>query len=60
MKQKSHEYLPNSWESITTKIKEHFCIQSLTKEDSQRIMKLYLTGMNVEDMIKKLEKEGMK
>lgn len=57
---KIHEYLPNSWESITTKIKEHFCIQSLTKENASALMKLYLAGVNVEDMIKKLEKEGMK
>lgn len=49
---KTHTPLPRSWEAITTQIKEHFGIESFTKEQASETMKMYITGMSVEDMIK--------
>ena len=54
---KTHIPSPTSWEGITTAIKQHFQIKCLSKSQAQAIMKLYLTGMPVEDMIKQLKEE---
>lgn len=48
-------YSPTSWEGTTKAIKEHFGWKVLTKDTASAIMKMYLSRVSVEEMIKQLE-----
>lgn len=54
---KEYIYEEGSWQNITDTIKQHFGWKTLTQSQAQAIMKLYLQGVAVEDMIKKLEEK---
>jgi len=50
-------YDERSWEATTRKIKQHFGWKELTKQSAERIMSLYLKGVDVEKMIEILKGE---
>lgn len=52
---RTHEYTKGSWELVTQEIKAHFGWSILTEDSASAIMKMYLKGVKVEDMIKQLE-----
>jgi hypothetical protein len=57
---KTHEYTKGSWELVTQEIKDHFGWSVLTQGSASAIMKMYLKGVKVQDMIKQLEGEEVK
>lgn len=52
---KTHQYTKGSWQSVTDEIKQALGIKCLTKEMAETIMKMYLSRVGVEEMIKKLK-----
>ena len=54
---KEYVYDERSWEATTRKIKQHFGWKELTKQSAERIMSLYLKGVDVEHMIEILKGE---
>lgn len=48
-------YSPSSWEGTTRAIKGALGIKCLTKEMAETIMKMYLSRVSVDEMIKRLE-----
>jgi hypothetical protein len=57
---KEHTYTKGSWELVTQEIKAHFGWEVLTEKSASAIMKMYLKGVKVENMIKQLEGEEVK
>lgn len=50
-----HPYTPDSWQFVTTQVKEALGIKQLTKEDASQMLRLYITGMCAEDIIKEMK-----
>lgn len=60
MTSKETTYSPTSWEGTTKVIKQALGIKCLTKEMAETIMKMYLSRVSVEEMIKQLEEGNEK
>ena len=54
---KEHIYSEGSWESVTQAIKQHLEIECLTEPLAKRILQMYITGVKVEEIIKRIEGE---
>ena len=52
-----HKYTPDSWQSVTTQVKESLGISMLTKKQASAMLRLYITGMCAEDIIKEMKGE---
>lgn len=52
-----HKYTPDSWQSVTTQVKEALEISMLTKKQASVMLRLYITGMCTEDIIKEMKGE---
>ncbi len=52
-----HIYTPDSWQSVTTQVKESLGITLLTKKQASVMLRLYITGMCTEDIIKEMKGE---
>ena len=52
-----HKYTPDSWQSVTTQVKEALGISLLTKKQASAMLRLYITGMCAEDIIKEMKGE---
>ena len=52
-----HIYTPDSWQSVTTQVKESLGISLLTKKQASAMLRLYITGMCAEDIIKEMKGE---
>ena len=50
-----HQYEISSWQSVTTEVKEALGIKQLTKEQASFMLRLYITGMCAEDIIKEMK-----
>ena len=54
-----HIYIPDSWHSITTQVKESLGIKQLSKSQASQMMRMYLTQTPVDEIVKAL-KQGEK
>ena len=51
-----HLYTPNSWQSITTEVKKVLNIKELSKSQAERMMKMYVLGKSLEEIITEMKK----
>ena len=52
-----HTYTVDSWQNVTTQVKEALGISLLTKKQASAMLRLYITGMCAEDIIKEMKGE---
>lgn len=52
-----HTYTVDSWQFVTTQVKEALGIKQLTKEDASALLRLYIAGTCAEDIIKEMKGE---
>ena len=52
-----HQYEISSWQSVTSQVKEALGIKQLTKKQASAMLRLYITGMCAEDIIKQMKGE---
>ena len=52
-----HQYEISSWQSVTSQVKEALGISMLTKKQASAMLRLYITGMCAEDIIKEMKGE---
>ena len=52
-----HLYTPNSWQNVTTEVKKALDIKELSKSQAERMMKMYVLGKNLEEIITEMEGE---
>ena len=52
-----HQYEISSWQSVTSQVKEALGISLLTKKQASAMLRLYITGMCAEDIIKEMKGE---
>ena len=52
-----HTYTVDSWQSVTTQVKESLGIKELTKEQASHMLRLYITGTCTEEIIKQMKGE---
>lgn len=57
---KTHTYTKDSWQSVTDEVKQALGIKCLTSSQASTIMKMYLSRVSVEEMIKSLEERNEK
>ena len=50
-----HLYTPNSWQSITTEVKKALNIKELSKSQAERMMKMYVLGKSLEEIITEMK-----
>ena len=54
-----HLYTPNSWQSVTTEVKKALDIKELSKSQAERMMKMYVLGKSLEEIITEMKMEKM-
>ena len=52
-----HPYTPDSWQFVTTQVKESLGIKQLTKEQASSMLKLYIAVTCTEEIIKQMTGE---
>ena len=52
-----HTYTVDSWQNVTTQVKEALGISLLTKKQASAMLRLYIAGMCAEDIIKQMKGE---
>ena len=52
-----HKYTPNSWQSVTTEVKKALDIKELSKSQAERMMKMYVLGKTLDEIIKEMKGE---
>lgn len=50
-----HIYTPSSWQSITTEVKKALDIKELSKSQAERMMKMYVLGKSLEEIITEMK-----
>ena len=53
---KTFDYSPSSWQSITTEVKKALYIKELSKSQAERMMKMYVLGKSLEEIITEMKK----
>ena len=53
---KTFDYSPSSWQSITTEVKKALDIKELSKSQAERMMKMYVLGKSLEEIITEMKK----
>lgn len=53
---KTFDYSPSSWQAITTEVKKALDIKELSKSQAERMMKMYVLGKSLEDIITEMKK----
>ena len=53
---KEFDYTPDSWQSITTEVKKVLDIKELSKSQAERMMKMYVLGKSLEEIITEMKK----
>lgn len=53
-----HIYTPDSWQFVTTQVKEALGIKELSKSQASILMKLYILGLPTEKIIVQLEADN--
>ena len=51
-----HTYSPNSWQNVTTEVKKALDIKELSKSQAERMMKMYVLGKSLEEIITEMKK----
>ena len=51
-----HIYTPSSWQSVTTEVKKALDIKELSKSQAERMMKMYVLGKSLEEIITEMKK----
>ena len=51
-----HIYTPNSWQNVTTEVKKALDIKELSKSQAERMMKMYVLGKTLEEIITEMKK----
>lgn len=50
-----HTYSPDSWQSVTTEVKKALDIKELSKSQAERMMKMYVLGKSLEEIITEMK-----
>ena len=53
---KTFDYSPSSWQSVTTEVKKALDIKELSKSQAERMMKMYVIGKSLEEIITEMKK----
>ena len=53
---KTFDYSPSSWQSVTTEVKKVLDIKELSKSQAERMMKMYVLGKSLEEIITEMKK----
>ena len=53
-----HLYTPNSWQNVTTEVKKALDIKELSKSQAERMMKMYVLGKSLEEIITEMKNGG--
>ena len=51
-----HTYTLDSWQSVTTEVKKALDIKELSKSQAERMMKMYVLGKSLEEIITEMKK----
>ena len=54
---KEFDYSPSSWQSVTTEVKKVLDIKELSKSQAERMMKMYVLGKSLEEIITEMKGE---
>ena len=54
---KTFDYSPSSWQSVTTEVKKVLDIKELSKSQAERMMKMYVLGKGLEEIITEMKGE---
>ena len=52
---KEFDYSPSSWQSVTTEAKKALNIKELSKSQAERMMKMYVLGKSLEEIITEMK-----
>ena len=52
---KTFDYSPSSWQSVTTEVKKALDIKELSKSQAERMMKMYVLGKSLEEIITEMK-----
>ena len=50
-----HTYTIDSWQSVTTEVKKALDIKELSKSQAERMMKMYVLGKSLEEIITEMK-----
>ena len=53
---KEFDCSPSSWQSVTTEVKKVLDIKELSKSQAERMMKMYVLGKSLEEIITEMKK----
>ena len=53
---KTFDYSPSSWQNVTTEVKKVLGIKELSKSQAERMMKMYVLGKSLEEIITEMKK----
>lgn len=51
-----HTYTVDSWQNVTTEVKKALDIKELSKSQAERMMKMYVLGKTLEEIITEMKK----
>ena len=51
-----HTYTVDSWQNVTTEVKKALDIKELSKSQAERMMKMYVLGKSLEEIITEMKK----
>ena len=51
-----HTYTVDSWQNVTTEVKKALDIKELSKPQAERMMKMYVLGKSLEEIITEMKK----
>ena len=51
-----HTYTVDSWQNVTTEVKKVLDIKELSKSQAERMMKMYVLGKTLEEIITEMKK----
>ena len=52
---KTFDYPPSSWQNVTTEVKKSLGIKELSKSQAERMMKMYVLGKSLEEIITEMK-----
>ena len=50
-----HTYTVDSWQNVTTEVKKALDIKELSKSQAERVMKMYVLGKSLEEIITEMK-----
>ena len=53
---KTFDYAPSSWQNVTTEVKKALDIKEISKSQAERMMKMYVLGKSLEEIITEMKK----